>query len=50
MNQHNDLSGQAAVDMLVGMLHRGERGPPSFPIATLIGPSWIEGTKLRQAC
>lgn len=40
MNQHNDLSGQAAVDMLVGMLHRGERGPPPFPLATLIGPSW----------
>lgn len=40
MNQHNDLAGQAAIDMLVGMLHRGERGPPPFPIAILIGPSW----------
>jgi LacI family transcriptional regulator len=40
MNQHNDLSGQASVDMLVGMLHRGERGPPPFPLATLICPSW----------
>jgi len=40
MNQHNDLAGQAAVDMLVGMLHRGERGPPPFPLATLVGPSW----------
>lgn len=43
MNQHNDLAGKAAVDMLVGMLHRGERGPPPFPLATLIGPSWMPG-------
>ena len=43
MNQHNELAGKAAVDMLVGMLHRGERSPPNFPIATLIGPSWVDG-------
>lgn len=42
INQHNDLAGQAAVDMLVGALHRGERGTPPFPIATLIGPSWMD--------
>ena len=45
MNQHNDLAGKAAVDMLVGMLHRGERGPPAFPIATLIGPTWMPGIR-----
>ncbi len=48
MNQHNDLAGQAAVDMLVGMLHRGERGPPPFPLATLVGPTWTDGM-LRPA-
>ncbi len=42
INQHNDLAGQAAVDMLVGMLHRGERGAPPFPLATFIGPSWMD--------
>lgn len=47
MNQHNDLAGQAAVDMLVGMLHRGERGPPPFPLATLIGPSWAPAAQVR---
>lgn len=26
MNQHNELTGQAAVDMLIGMLHRREKG------------------------
>lgn len=40
MDQHNDLVGKAAVDMLVGMLHRSERGVPPFPVATLISPSW----------
>lgn len=49
MNQHNDLAGQAAADMLVGMIHRGERGPPAFPIATLIGPSWTEAMPSRRA-
>ena len=26
MNQENELTGQAAVDMLIGMLHRREKG------------------------
>jgi LacI family transcriptional regulator len=43
MQQHNDLVGEAAVDMLVGMLQRGETGSPAFPRATLIGPTWIDG-------
>lgn len=47
MNQHNDLCGAAAVDMLLGMIHRGENGPPPFPRATLIGPTWVEG---RTVC
>lgn len=42
LKQHNDLAGQAAVDMLVGMIHRGEKGPPPFPMATLISPTWVE--------
>jgi LacI family transcriptional regulator len=43
MNQHNELAGQAAVDMLIGMLHRSEKGPPPFPQATLIDPAWTLG-------
>lgn len=45
INQHNDLAGQAAVDMLVGMLHRGERGVPEFSRATLINPTWVNAVK-----
>jgi len=47
MNQHNDLTGQAAVDMLIGMIHRGEGSIKPFPRATLIGPSWVAGPSVR---
>jgi len=43
MNQHNDVCGEAAVDLLVSMIHSGETGPPPFPRATLIGPTWVDG-------
>ncbi len=47
MDQHNDLTGQAAVDMLIGMIHRGEGSIKPFPRATLIGPSWVDGPSVR---
>ncbi|HEY0946359.1 MAG TPA: LacI family DNA-binding transcriptional regulator [Opitutaceae bacterium] len=47
MDQHNDLAGEAAVDMLVGMLHNNEIGLPTFPRATLISGSWVSGTTVR---
>lgn len=43
MEQHNDLTGEAAVDMLVGMLNNNEAGVPAFPRATLIGGTWTDG-------
>ncbi len=46
MEQHNDLSAEAAVDMLAGMILRGERGPPTFPRASLMGSSWKDGPTL----
>ena len=47
MNQHNDAVGEAAVDMVVGQIHRNESGIPAFPRATLIGASWIDGQSVR---
>ncbi len=47
MNQHNDVVGEAAVDMVVGQIHRNETGIPSFPRATMIGASWVEGQTVR---
>jgi len=49
MEQHNDLTGEAAVDMLVTLLHNNETGVPLFPRATLIGGSWMDGTTVRPA-
>lgn len=48
MNQHNDTVGEAAVDMVVGQIHRNEPGIPAFPRATLIGASWVNGSSVRQ--
>jgi LacI family transcriptional regulator len=47
MDQHNDLTGEAAVDMLVGMLHNNEIGRPTSPRATLISGSWSSGATVR---
>lgn len=47
MDQHNEVSGQMAIDMLIGMIHRGESGVPPFPPATLIAPTWIDGKTIR---
>ncbi len=47
MNQHNDVTGEAAVDLVVSQIHNNERGVPSFPRATLIGPTWMHGTTVR---
>ncbi len=43
LDQHNDQTGEAAVDMLIGMLHNQETGVPAHPLATLIGPTWVDG-------
>lgn len=47
MNQHNDLSGAAAIDMVISMIHSGESGVPPFPRATLIGGTWVDGETVR---
>jgi len=47
MDQHNDVTGEAAVDMLIGMIHRGESSISEFPRASLIGPTWVDGTTVR---
>ena len=49
MNQHNDVTGEAAVDLVVSQIHNNEHGVPSFPRATLIGATWMQGTTVRNA-
>lgn len=51
MDQRNDLVGEAALDMLISMVHHNETGVPEYPRATLIGSHWVDGaTVRRQAC
>lgn len=46
MNQHNYVTGQAAIDMVVAQIHNGETGVQEFPRATLIGPTWVAGASV----
>jgi len=43
MDQHNDMVGAAAVEMVINMIHNHPPGIPDFPLATLIGNSWVPG-------
>jgi hypothetical protein len=47
MDQHNDLTGEAAVDMLVSLINNNEAGVPLAPRATLVGGSWAQGTTVK---
>lgn len=46
VDQHNDRTGAAAVDLLVQMIHAGETGASAVPRAMLTEPSWREGATL----
>jgi len=47
MNQHNDVVGETAVDMVISQIHHNETGVPAFPRATLVGASWVDGPTVR---
>lgn len=49
MDQHNDVVGEAAVEMLVSMIHRHEIGVPEFPRATLVGSTWKDGKTVKTS-
>lgn len=46
--QNNLLIGQAAVDFLVGMLQRNERGIPAVPHTVLVEGTWVDGKTIRK--
>ncbi len=48
IHQNSRLIGQKAVDVLVGMLHRGERGVPDMPVHLLVDSVWVPGKTLRS--
>ena len=47
MDQRNDLVGEAAVDLVVSMIHNGITGIPSQPVATLVSSQWVDGKTVR---
>jgi len=47
MDQRNDMVGEAAMDMLISMVHHNERGVPRHPRATMIGSHWVEGSTIK---
>ncbi|MEO5958045.1 MAG: LacI family DNA-binding transcriptional regulator [Opitutaceae bacterium] len=49
MNQHNDIAGEAAVDLVISQIHNNEHGVPSFPRSTMIGATWMEGITVRNS-
>lgn len=48
MHQHNDIAGEAAVEMVIGMIHNNAPGVPLFPRATFLGSTWVDGKTVRQ--
>lgn len=48
MDQHNDIVGEAATEMIVSMVHNNEYGVPDFPRATLVENSWVAGKTVRS--
>jgi LacI family transcriptional regulator len=48
MDQRADLVGEAAMDMLISLVHHNERGVPEYPRATMIGCRWINGMTVRS--
>ena len=47
-NQNSRLIGASAVDMVVGQLHRNERGIPVFPKLTFTTATWVDGPTVRK--
>ncbi|WP_162274613.1 LacI family DNA-binding transcriptional regulator [Verrucomicrobium sp. GAS474] len=46
IHQNNLTIGRAAVDFLVGMIHRNERGIPETPIEFLVEGIWVDAPSL----
>ncbi|MBC8041106.1 MAG: LacI family DNA-binding transcriptional regulator [Opitutaceae bacterium] len=48
VQENSLLIGEAAVEFLIGMLHRNERGVPPVPHRLLIESTWLPGRTLRN--
>jgi LacI family transcriptional regulator len=48
VDENSFFIGQKAMDVLVGLLHRGERGIPPIPTRFLVESTWVPGQTLRK--
>jgi hypothetical protein len=48
MKKNSLQIGIMAVDLLIDMLHRNERGSPARPYLLMVEGSWVEGSTLRK--
>jgi LacI family transcriptional regulator len=48
MHQRNDITGEAAVDMVISQIHNNEKGSPDFPRSMLISPEWKDGPSILK--
>lgn len=48
MDQHNEYAGIAAIDLIVGQIHRNEFGIPSFAKSTMVASEWVDGATVRR--
>jgi len=40
--------GAAAIDMLIGLIQRGERGLPEVPLTTMVEGAWVDGASVPK--
>jgi DNA-binding LacI/PurR family transcriptional regulator len=48
IDQHHEMLGAAAIDLVVGQLHRNETGVPFYPKNVMIEGTWVDGSTVRR--
>lgn len=48
VNQNDLIIGRTAVDFVVGMIHRNERGIPEIPLRILVQGTWVDGKSVTR--
>jgi DNA-binding LacI/PurR family transcriptional regulator len=47
IDENTEKIGATAVNVMVDMLHRGEKGIPKIPLCSLVEGTWVEGPTIR---
>jgi len=47
IDENTEQIGAIAVDVLIEMIHRGERGVPTIPLCHLVEGTWVPGSTVR---